>query len=329
MNSLSAVTYIGEWTASRQGTCKDTDLAPLTAPFRNILAVYDNAVGSDDVLARAIALARTTGASLTVIKPLGTSPGSLATVAEARKRIARFVPWIVQEGVDSVHTDVLVGTPYVEISCRVLQHDHDLVIVSAEAGRCLKEMFCGTTAVNLMRKCPCAVWVVKPAPAERGSAVMAAVDAPHDSPASAINAKVLDVAVAVACAQDACLHVVHSWEVHGGEAEMLRSEIRDTTRHAILSKHETSRRDALETLLDRHRKSQVQTKVHLPRGAPHPSITTLADRLDVGLIVMGTACRVGIPGLLKGNSVERVLEAVDCDVLSVKPDDFRTPIAHP
>jgi nucleotide-binding universal stress UspA family protein len=42
---------------------------------------------------------------------------------------------------------------------------------------------------------------------------------------------------------------------------------------------------------------------------------------------MGTVCRTGIPGLIIGNTAERVLDVVDCSVLTVKPEGFVSPVA--
>ena len=40
------------------------------------------------------------------------------------------------------------------------------------------------------------------------------------------------------------------------------------------------------------------------------------------LIVMGTVARTGITGIFIGNTAERVLSRLPCDVLVVKPGDF-------
>jgi nucleotide-binding universal stress UspA family protein len=55
-------------------------------------------------------------------------------------------------------------------------------------------------------------------------------------------------------------------------------------------------------------------------------IPALAEAKEVELIVMGTLSRTGISGLLIGNTAEKVLNQVDCSVLTVKPDSFITPI---
>jgi len=49
--------------------------------------------------------------------------------------------------------------------------------------------------------------------------------------------------------------------------------------------------------------------------------------LRIDLLVMGTVCRTGSPGLIIGNTAERVLDSVKCSVLTVKPAGFVSPIA--
>lgn len=252
---------------------------------------------------------------------------SHGAIDEAQKQLRRIVPWVVQQGVDAVSTDVLVGTPYVEISRHVLRHGHDLVLASSQIGGGIKDYILGTTAINLLRKCPCAVWIVKPRNTHQPP-VMVAIDAPVGRPAEPFALKILDLAAALARMQGVPLHVVHCWDVEANEGEMLRSEISDETRRAILVKHEEMRKHALEQLLAPYRRS-VQIETHLPRGVTQPKIVTLAEQHGIGLVVMGTASRVGIPGLLVGNSVERLLEATHCDVLAVKPDEFRTSVSVP
>lgn len=293
----------------------------------NILAVYGDTVGSDDVLLQAVMLARASRARLTIVNALGEYPQSQAAVEEARRRLSRIVPWLQQEGVDDVATEVLVGTPYIEITRMAVCGQHDLVIVGTECGGGLKDRLRGGTAVSLMRKCPCPVWVVKPRQPVPSRAVMAAVDAPVDGSVEEINDKILAIAMAVAEAQKAHLHVVHCWTVTGSDADMVRSEIRDNTKRAIYNKHEAQHREAVQRMLARYEGRNVEISLHLPRSLPQPGIVAMAGKLDVDLVVMGTTSRVGIPGLLMGNAAERILDEVSCGVLAVKPDGFRSSIA--
>ena len=66
--------------------------------------------------------------------------------------------------------------------------------------------------------------------------------------------------------------------------------------------------------------------VHLIKGSAAEIIPAFVEEQKVDLVVIGTVGRSGIPGLLIGNTAERVLNAVDCSVLTVKPEGFETPI---
>ena len=68
---------------------------------------------------------------------------------------------------------------------------------------------------------------------------------------------------------------------------------------------------------------------HLLWGAPAEQIVNFAKDVHADLIVLGTVGRSGIQGLLLGNTAENVLVHCDCDVLTVKPAGFQTPIAPP
>ena len=53
-------------------------------------------------------------------------------------------------------------------------------------------------------------------------------------------------------------------------------------------------------------------------------ISGFASQSDIA--VLGTLSRGGVDGLLIGNTAERILRQVDCSVLAVKPEGFRTPL---
>ena len=55
-------------------------------------------------------------------------------------------------------------------------------------------------------------------------------------------------------------------------------------------------------------------------------IPGLAQEKHIDVIVLGTVCRTGVPGLSIGNTAERVPRQADCSVLTVKPEGFVTPV---
>jgi len=295
--------------------------------FNHILAVYDGAIGSDAVLMKATGLARATGAQLAIAGLLCDGPQTSSRIAEAEKCLNRIVPWVRQEGVDAVSTRVLAGTPHEEITRQVLRAGHDLVIASPETGRNAGMLAFGSTTANLIRKCPCPVWIVASSQSPQRSwtgDVLAAIQ-----PSRVLAGKICAVAAALASATNARLHVVHCWDVAGNEGDMLRSEIRDATKHAILVKHEEMHRKEVEQVVAHCGQSVANVQIHLPRAAPNSSIVELADKLHVATVVMGTDGQSGISGLVMGNAVEGVRPFLRCGVVAVKPDEFRTSIQMP
>ena len=295
--------------------------------FRNILAVYNGCVGSEAVLEQAVSLARRNAARLTLVNVLEDYPHCADVLREARKRLSRIEPWVAQEGVPDIATTVLVGTPHLEIIREVMHQEHDLVLLNADAPRRLRDVIFGDMARSLMRKCPCPVWMLKPKQASSCCRVLAAVgERTDDTAGETVNARILELALALARSQDAEFHVMRAWEPSGNDAEMLTNEISDETREGILQRNEAKHRCAINALLARYPVVGLNHEVHLPRGQPNQEIVALAERLNPDVLVMGTVNRVGVPRILMGNRAETVFGAVRCGLLIVKPDGFQPQI---
>ena len=67
-------------------------------------------------------------------------------------------------------------------------------------------------------------------------------------------------------------------------------------------------------------------QVHIVKESPDIAILNHIDTHKVDLLVMGTIARTGIPGVIVGNTAERLLPQIPCSVLAVKPADFKSPI---
>ena len=65
---------------------------------------------------------------------------------------------------------------------------------------------------------------------------------------------------------------------------------------------------------------------HLVKGDADVVISELVSEKQADLLVMGTIARTGIPGVIVGNTAERLLPQIPCSVLAVKPADFKSPI---
>ena len=58
-----------------------------------------------------------------------------------------------------------------------------------------------------------------------------------------------------------------------------------------------------------------------------PYIPAVAQKLGADLVVMGAVARSGLKRVFIGNTAERVLGALPCDVLVIRPLRFRKRIA--
>jgi universal stress protein E len=292
---------------------------------------------------RAVSLARQNEARLmvlTVVKELpadarmaitAMSPQELLelVINDRREKVDALAADIGQQGVD-VSSQVVTGTPFLEIIRQVLRDKHDLVILAAEGKGGLKERLFGSTSTHLMRKCPCPVWVVKAAKRAKYKRILAAVDTTSDFPDSdrdSLNPLIMQLASSLAQMDGSDLHLVQVWflfaeEYLEGRAQLGKSGIqnlREDTKRQYTSK--------LNSLLAGINLKGLVVHKYLPRSDNASRIIVkLAKNKKIDLLVMGTVCRTGLAGFFIGNTAEKVLSEVNCSVLTVKPEGFVTPV---
>jgi nucleotide-binding universal stress UspA family protein len=240
---------------------------------------------------------------------------------ERQKELDIVVEPLRQQGLD-VRAKLLFGKPFLEIIREVLRENHDLVMKTAQGEGGLKGMLFGSTAMHLMRKCPCPVWVVKRRENELFDRIIAAVDPdPLDEQRNQLNFKIMDLATSLAKIEQSILLVVHAWSLYGetilrsGRGRMNQEEI-DT----MVQEAEAEHKERLNNLLQKYKLQDLKYRVHLIKGEAGRVIPELAGKKRADLIVMGTLSRSGVAGFLIGNTAEKIIHEVDCSVLTVKPD---------
>jgi nucleotide-binding universal stress UspA family protein len=202
----------------------------------------------------------------------------------------------------------------------VLHNKHDLVLSGTRGRGAFGRFLVGSTAERLVRACPCPVWIVQP----RHEWPMRAVLVPVDL--SEVSAQALRIGCALAnrfgCPVTA-LYVLNfpKEEVVAlptGTAGLEPPPPRRTVRKQAAA--------ALDEFVKQHGLSGMTIQQQLGVGYPWKVIGMTARRIDAGLIVMGSVARRGIPGFLIGNTAEKVLRQHDRSILTVKPDDFVSPV---
>lgn len=309
--------------------------------FKNILLFGGTKDNGEFALQRAAQLAQENKAKLTVldvVKPVPTAmrlfsssiePDELQEFVRSQRReeLMELCSKHVPSGV-SFDATVTVGQPVVEIVRMVLKDGCDLLLKTADGGGILRRSIFGSIGMQLLRKCPCPVWIIRPDRTSEFDRIVAAVDVESESAGeNGLNDLILQLASSLAELEESELHVVQAWELWMEQALRNRdrfhqSEIEDASR-----KYEESTRRAFDHLLNQHGLSNNNAKIHLLNGAPGIVISELVRHVKADLLVMGTVCRTGVPGFLIGNTAERILNDVDASVLAVKPDGYVSPIA--
>lgn len=317
--------------------------------FKKLLCVLDSRK-CEPALERAVSLAENNQADLTVVSVVSRVTAGIgmpeggpisaqlqdAVVAEKREQLNM---WVEPYGKRSkIETNILVGTPFLEVTREVLRNERDLVIKMPEQQDWLDRLF-GSNDMHLLRKCPCPVWLIKPQAPKAFRHVLAAVDFDADASETnraqrAMNRQILEMASSVALADFSALHIVHAWDAVG--VNVMRGAFAQLSEEEIERYVEDVRRQHMEGLDALLREAgdgrakdalaYLKPHKHLVRGAARKEIPVLARKIDADLLVMGTVVRTGIPGLFIGNTAETILNQISCSVLAIKPPGFVTPV---
>jgi len=217
----------------------------------------------------------------------------------------------------NVKYETLLGEAFVEITHAVQQEGYDLVLAGTRGHTKWDELFVGSTAKRLIRKCPASVWIVKAEHADPPKVVLSPTDFSDVSRKAVLEG--LWVAEK-ANAEFHLLHVINSSdfpETIGSASAQSNSNRQEVNERATRRLDEFIGTLGIDTNLIRS---------HLSFGTPWKEIQHMVHILKVDLIAMGTVGRSGIQGLFLGNTAERVLATCDCSILTTKPDGFVSPI---
>jgi universal stress protein E len=318
--------------------------------FKDILCVLEDVKAGKYVMERAVTLAENNQARLTVVDVvehvtagIGMPEGGPISVDLQAALVSAH-----EQGLETlvdpyrkrteIEARVLVGVPFLEIIREVLRSDHDLIIKVPETRDFLDRLF-GSEDMHLLRKCPCPVWLIKPAKQKAYRRILAAVDVGDSYPPEELASRrvlrrqILELASSLALSDFAELHVAHAWEP---VAESALRGVMHTPEEKYIDYVEQERRDHAASLdglmhdvtgdLGQDALNYLKPRTHLVKGSARKEISALAKQIEADLVVMGTVARTGVPGFIMGNTAETILNQIDCSVLAVKPPGFITPV---
>ena len=168
---------------------------------------------------------------------------------------------------------------------------------------------------HLIRECPAPLLLVKDRKLASEPNILAAVDPvnDHDKPA-ALDDRIFNQAAELARLARGHLHVVHSF------ATPMGAELPPDVAKVIAGEH----RAAMAKFLDSH--PVLAGRSHLYEGLAHDCLRLAAKEHAADFVVMGAVARRGLERLFIGSTAERVLDSVNCSVLTLKAKGFKTVI---
>lgn len=306
--------------------------------FENVLFVTSGDDGVADARDQALLLACSNGTPLTALIVCPELPDYLGNY---RDLITAGLRQQLLDALDSALASCNPGArnisltvqleegsmPAVRIIRRVLEDGHGVVIKAAGFQS-------GTSGfhsldMELLRKCPCPVWLCRPVPEQTTGAVVAvAIDPECETPeARTLALRLLRFARTLADARGCSLHVVSCWDYVFEEylRHNIRMDIDDAALDMVVMEVRNGHRSALQGLLV---ESGINAKyeVHHLRGKADELIPRHTRENAVDVLVMGTLGRTGIPGFIIGNTAENIVQKISCSLVAFKPEGFISPV---
>lgn len=237
-------------------------------------------------------------------------------VADKQERLEKVAHVFRDAGIEA-KVEILFGKSSAEIVKAALTEQADLVVRYMKGSRSRQTGSFGTTALNLMRVCPCPLLLVGDQPVSNPK-VLACVNAEHDSKE---NAAILGEASKLA-GDPKRMHALYCWKFYG--CEFLSEYMDEDT----ISRYEKEASQNYHGLYERFLKQHdlPADGVHLKNGDPVDVIPEVCQHESIDVVVMSSASQNHPLHRLLGSTVESVLDALPCSLLVVKPTGFKSPI---
>jgi universal stress protein E len=301
---------------------------------RVLFAIRNPGAPRQPGLAKAIQVAKALGASLELFHALGDTlyfePGPYQHEAvdrvrerlegQARVALARLCESARKHRVAASHAVQWDRPAHEAILRRAAAAGAELIIAECHRGVRLRPWVMHLTDWELLRLSPVPVLLIKNARPYHRPLLLAAVDPGHaHGKPLALDSRILEAAGELGAGLRGPVHLMHANHpsIVGVDVEAAARKAAATWTTLTYDELKQQERSAFDKFLAAS--GIRRNRAHLVEGKPVVEIPRLAKKLDAGIVVMGALSRSGIARLFIGNTAERVLEALPCDVLVVKP----------
>ena len=309
-------------------------------PIRRILvAIKDPEARAFPALDKAIQLAKSLHASLELYHAIATpvyvdfevTQHSLREIEDARlasyRRRLEVLAARARE--QQVKVSVSVGWDFPSHEAIVRQASAsraDLIVAECHQGRRLTPWLMHLTDWELIRTSAVPVLLVRSKQLYDHPLILAAVDPTHSHAKPArLDEAILATAQQFSHALSGSLHAVHAY--FPVPLDVPSSAIRtDASAASLYTQVRSQARAAFERVAKLARIPRARR--HLVDVHPVDAIPETAHNIGADLVVMGAVSRSGLKRVFIGNTAERALGAIHCDVLVVKPSQFTARVAR-
>lgn len=316
--------------------------------FNNILYVYSDAVNNATAIKKAVTIAKKYNAQLTVLftiteqsfpEDLGLSQADINhyfdQLDEDRAKILSELSCEITIQHKSIHND-----SHIEVIKKVKQYQYDLVIKPSKNDGLVGRLL-GSNDMGYLRQCPCPVMLIdiESTTNESSDIVIAAIDVNDKYPEkelsvrAQLNSDVLKAAALIAVANSYRLKVISSWSAPF-ESALKHAAFTKQNKQVIntyIDDIEQSHQENLQVFMSNLKETLgeeaytlINPELVAVKGKPEKVIAEYSKKVNANLVVMGTVARVGIPGLIIGNTAENILYRLNQSLLAIKPKGFKT-----
>jgi universal stress protein E len=309
---------------------------------QTILVVIDPTTENQPALLKAAEFAKHTGADLALLVSLFNPDiahvqwvtGSdlehlrVAAIDAAFSALEQFAEPMRGEG-RAVSCKVVWDNPLHEAIVReALRVDADFVVKDTHHHSVISRALFTNTDWHLIRECPCPLWLVKSMPAPNHPTVMAAVDPTHEhDQTTVLDHRIIQTAQLFSVMFEERLQLVHVFEppppvitgpfiAPAGALSSLDPSLVEQAREAHVKAMQTLAADI----------GFPAEQVHVRDGDQVEVLPEMAGELNANIVVMGAIARSRLQRAIVGHTAEKTLELFPCDVVVVKPDDFKSPV---
>lgn len=301
--------------------------------FKNILFVSDKADTSDGIIEQAVKFAEAHDAKLTILDVQPPLPSKIKQLEENYDQaISDDIRKKLEKHGDYKNSEITVmrdDKGYISIIKHILKNDYDAVIKMADDLEKNRKSGFRSMDMNLLRKCPVPIWLIRPGAQLTKPRIVVAVDPLSEAKEGRdLNTKLLKIGDDLTTTLDGHMEVLSCWTFEHENylrnapfARMTEDEI-----DVLIKEAQEEHQDSLSAALADYKPETLKGEPVCEKGEANDIIPRYVEDNNVAILVMGTVARTGIPGLVIGNTAENILQQLSCSLLAVKPDGFISPI---